>query len=188
MKPFPRWLTISFLYPAFTGILFLTGQTLLHTGRWLGLDIGAAGFASAMASLGLESSGPAHRLPIPATFACESSLSSFRFLLCDGAHVGPGDRSSLLACISLAEARTVLEHTSESVWHTPFMDKLSEINASKEAEIKRLEPHAADLRRQALLRNDFRPFRDGLHRGGEMAVIAEVKKGVAVGGNHRRKF
>ena len=56
------------------------------------------------------------------------------------------------------------------------MDKLAEINASKEAEVKRLEPHAAELRRQALLRNDFRPFRDGLHRGSEMAVIAEVKK------------
>jgi len=56
------------------------------------------------------------------------------------------------------------------------MDKLAEINASKEAEVKRLEPHATELRKQALLRNDFRPFRAGLHRGGEMAVIAEVKK------------
>jgi indole-3-glycerol phosphate synthase len=56
------------------------------------------------------------------------------------------------------------------------MDKLAEINASKAAEIARLEPHAADLRKQALLRNDFRPFRDGLQRGGEIAVIAEVKK------------
>jgi indole-3-glycerol phosphate synthase len=56
------------------------------------------------------------------------------------------------------------------------MDKLAEINASKRDEIKRLEPHAAELRRQALLRNDFRPFRAGLHRGGEIAVIAEVKK------------
>jgi indole-3-glycerol phosphate synthase len=56
------------------------------------------------------------------------------------------------------------------------MDKLAEINASKEAEIQRLVPHAAELRRQALLRNDFRPFRAGLHLGGEIAVIAEVKK------------
>jgi indole-3-glycerol phosphate synthase len=56
------------------------------------------------------------------------------------------------------------------------MDKLAEINASKEAEVKRLEPHAAELRRQALLRNDFRPFREGLNRGGDIAVIAEVKK------------
>jgi indole-3-glycerol phosphate synthase len=56
------------------------------------------------------------------------------------------------------------------------MDKLAEINASKEAEWKRLEPHAAELRRQALLRNDFRPFRAALQRGNEVAIIAEVKK------------
>jgi len=56
------------------------------------------------------------------------------------------------------------------------MDKLAEINASKDAEVKRLEPHAAELRRQALLRNDFRPFRAGLQLHGEIAVIAEVKK------------
>jgi hypothetical protein len=37
------------------------------------------------------------------------------------------------------------------------MNKLDEINASKVAEIKRLEPHADELRKQALLRNDFRP-------------------------------
>src|SRR5476649_2051986 len=56
------------------------------------------------------------------------------------------------------------------------MDKLSEIIASKAEEIKRLEPHAADLRKQALLRNDFRPFRTGLKRGDDVAIIAEVKK------------
>src|SRR5450631_779258 len=56
------------------------------------------------------------------------------------------------------------------------MNKLDEINASKLEEIKRLEPHAAELRRQALLRNDFRPFRTGLQRGNEVAIIAEVKK------------
>jgi indole-3-glycerol phosphate synthase len=56
------------------------------------------------------------------------------------------------------------------------MDKLAEINASKETEVKRLEPHAAELRRQALLRNDFRPFREGLRLGSDIAVIAEVKK------------
>jgi indole-3-glycerol phosphate synthase len=56
------------------------------------------------------------------------------------------------------------------------MDKLAEINASKAAEIARLEPHAAELRKAALLRNDFRPFRAGLQRNGEIAVIAEVKK------------
>src|SRR5580658_9800190 len=56
------------------------------------------------------------------------------------------------------------------------MNKLDEINASKADEIKRLEPLAAELRKQALLRNDFRPFRTGLQRGSEVAVIAEVKK------------
>src|SRR5258708_33267872 len=56
------------------------------------------------------------------------------------------------------------------------MDKLAEINASNEAEWKRLEPHAAELRKQALLRNDFRPFRAGLQLGNDVAIIAEVKK------------
>src|ERR1700722_1761995 len=56
------------------------------------------------------------------------------------------------------------------------MNKLDEINASKVAEWKRLEPHAAELRKQALLRNDFRPFRAALQRGNEVAIIAEVKK------------
>ena len=56
------------------------------------------------------------------------------------------------------------------------MNKLDEINASKAEEIKRLEPHATELRRQALLRNDFRPFRAGLQLGSDIAVIAEVKK------------
>src|SRR5271154_1706325 len=57
------------------------------------------------------------------------------------------------------------------------MNKLDEINATKAEEIKRLEPLAAELRKQALLRNDFRPFRPALHRGSDIAVIAEVKKG-----------
>jgi indole-3-glycerol phosphate synthase len=56
------------------------------------------------------------------------------------------------------------------------MNKLDEINASKRVEIARLAPFAADLRRQALLRNDFRPFRPALQRSGEVALIAEVKK------------
>ena len=56
------------------------------------------------------------------------------------------------------------------------MNKLAEIVASKQAEIVKLRPLAADLRRQALLRNDFRPFRAALQRGNEVAVIAEVKK------------
>ena len=56
------------------------------------------------------------------------------------------------------------------------MNKLEEINASKAEEIKRLEPHADELRRQALLRNDFRPFRTALQFGDSVAIIAEVKK------------
>src|ERR1700743_3419534 len=56
------------------------------------------------------------------------------------------------------------------------MNKLDEINANKREEIKRLVPHAAELRKQALLRNDFRPFRASLQRGNEIAIIAEVKK------------
>jgi indole-3-glycerol phosphate synthase len=56
------------------------------------------------------------------------------------------------------------------------MNKLEEINASKVAEWQRLEPHAAELRRQALSRNDFRPFRAALQLADGVAVIAEVKK------------
>src|SRR5476649_206625 len=56
------------------------------------------------------------------------------------------------------------------------MNKLEEINATKREEIARLEPHAAELRRQALLRNDFRPFRNALQSSGDIRIIAEVKK------------
>jgi indole-3-glycerol phosphate synthase len=56
------------------------------------------------------------------------------------------------------------------------MNKLDEINATKADEVKRLEPHASELRRLALLRDDFRPFRTALQSGGEVAIIAEVKK------------
>jgi indole-3-glycerol phosphate synthase len=56
------------------------------------------------------------------------------------------------------------------------MNKLDEINATKAEEIKKLLPLAAELRKQALLRNDFRPFRSSLQLGSEVAVIAEVKK------------
>ncbi len=56
------------------------------------------------------------------------------------------------------------------------MNKLDEINATKAEEIKRLEPLATELRKQALLRNDFRPFRSALQLGNDVAVIAEVKK------------
>jgi indole-3-glycerol phosphate synthase len=57
-----------------------------------------------------------------------------------------------------------------------MQNKLAEIIASKEMEWRRLLPLAEELRRNALMRNDFRPFRSGLIRQGEMALIAEVKK------------
>jgi indole-3-glycerol phosphate synthase len=55
-------------------------------------------------------------------------------------------------------------------------NKLAEIIASKEAEWRRLLPHAAQLRQHALERNDFRPFRTGLFRTPAMSLIAEIKK------------
>jgi indole-3-glycerol phosphate synthase len=57
-----------------------------------------------------------------------------------------------------------------------FTNKLAEICDSKRSEIARLQPHAAELRRRALERNDFRLFRSQLHRGNDLALIAEIKK------------
>jgi len=57
-----------------------------------------------------------------------------------------------------------------------MQDKLREIIASKEAEWQRLVPLAKELKARALARNDFRPFRPGLFREPELALIAEVKK------------
>ena len=48
--------------------------------------------------------------------------------------------------------------------------------ATKHEEVKKLEPFAADLRKRALKRNDYRPFRQILQLGGEITLIAEVKK------------
>ncbi len=55
-------------------------------------------------------------------------------------------------------------------------NKLLEIMATKHEEVKKLEPFAADLRKRALKRNDYRPFRQILQLGGEITLIAEVKK------------
>lgn len=55
-------------------------------------------------------------------------------------------------------------------------DRLAEILAHKKTEIARLEPHAELLRKTAIKRNDFRPFRNRLQLVGGMGLIAEVKK------------
>jgi indole-3-glycerol phosphate synthase len=55
-------------------------------------------------------------------------------------------------------------------------NKLLEIIATKHEEVKRLEPMAAELRKRALKRNDFRPFRQNLIQSGPITLIAEVKK------------
>lgn len=57
------------------------------------------------------------------------------------------------------------------------MSRLDQILQVKRTEIERLRPHLDELRRQALLRNDFRSLRSALRRAdGQIAVIAEVKK------------
>jgi indole-3-glycerol phosphate synthase len=55
-------------------------------------------------------------------------------------------------------------------------DKLAEIIASKYEEVKALEPFGKELRRKALLRDDFRGFRRALFQPGTPTLIAEVKK------------
>ncbi len=55
--------------------------------------------------------------------------------------------------------------------------KLQEILAHKATEVERLRPHGDVLRKMALERNDFRPFRPSLDRAGvRLGLIAEVKK------------
>ncbi|MDQ3120464.1 MAG: indole-3-glycerol phosphate synthase TrpC [Verrucomicrobiota bacterium] len=58
------------------------------------------------------------------------------------------------------------------------MSRLDEILQVKRREIEELCPRHAELRKGALLRNDFRGFAAALHRSdaGKMALIAEVKK------------
>ena len=57
------------------------------------------------------------------------------------------------------------------------MNRLEEILRAKQPEIERLRPRRDELRKAALLRNDFRGFAAALQRGpGELALIAEIKK------------
>lgn len=58
------------------------------------------------------------------------------------------------------------------------MSRLDEILQVKRGEIEALRPQRAELRKAALLRNDFRPFASALQRtdAGKVALIAEVKK------------
>jgi indole-3-glycerol phosphate synthase len=57
------------------------------------------------------------------------------------------------------------------------MNRLDEILRVKREEIERLRPHAAELQRSALRRNEFRGFRTSLKRPrGKLAVIGEIKK------------
>jgi indole-3-glycerol phosphate synthase len=57
------------------------------------------------------------------------------------------------------------------------MSRLEEILRVKRGEIERLKLRAADLRRKALQRSDFRSFHSALKRAdGNLAVVAEVKK------------
>jgi indole-3-glycerol phosphate synthase len=66
-------------------------------------------------------------------------------------------------------------------------NRLEEILQARRQDIAELKARAPELRRQALLRNDFRSLRTALRRAdGEIAVIAEVKRaspsaGVIVG-------
>lgn len=58
------------------------------------------------------------------------------------------------------------------------MSRLNEILRVKRAEIEHLRPRGDELRKAALLRNDFRGFGAALQRSeaGKIALIAEVKK------------
>src|SRR5438309_9586633 len=57
------------------------------------------------------------------------------------------------------------------------MNRLDEILNVKRREIGALQPRREELRRVALLRNDFRSFAGALRQGpGKLALIAEVKK------------
>lgn len=57
------------------------------------------------------------------------------------------------------------------------MSRLEEILQVKREEIERLRPRRDELRKAALLRNDFRGFASALQREeGKLALVAEIKK------------
>lgn len=58
-----------------------------------------------------------------------------------------------------------------------WVNRLEEILRVKRGEIERLRPRREELRKAALLRNDFRGFAAALQGGpGKLALIAEIKK------------
>lgn len=59
---------------------------------------------------------------------------------------------------------------------TTMSDKLAEIIRYKYEEIQPLKPLEEELKREALLRNEYRGFRRLLHQPGTPTLIAEVKK------------
>ena len=56
------------------------------------------------------------------------------------------------------------------------MNRLEQILQTKRSEIEALRPRREELRRAALLRNDFRSFEAALQKPDDLALIAEVKK------------
>jgi indole-3-glycerol phosphate synthase len=59
---------------------------------------------------------------------------------------------------------------------TEISDKLAEIIRYKYVEVEAIKSQEQDLKRQALLRNEYRGFRQVLHQPGIPTLIAEVKK------------
>ncbi|GEM_PF-44224 len=68
-----------------------------------------------------------------------------------------------------------LEKNRINAHRAPMSNKLDEIMAWKREEIARLEPHATEMRKAALRRDDYRGFRQAL-TGEGVSLIAEVKK------------
>lgn len=56
------------------------------------------------------------------------------------------------------------------------MSRLNEILRVKRAEIEQLRPRRDELRKAALMRNEFRSFRAAIEKPDDLALIAEVKK------------